>query len=89
MATPDKPLTPDLIAFGYRSERGNHLDNLRRELDAAARALAAARKAADEGRADTSALRNLTHAAAEARERGGALAALDQVDFMLPAEETP
>lgn len=85
MATDPAPkMTAEMLRFGYNSERRQALDGLRRELDNAARALVAARRAAADGWADGPELRNLATAACEAGERGGALAALGRVDFLLP-----
>lgn len=80
-------LTPEMRQRGYDFRHNGALANLRNELDEITRALADAVQAAEEGRADTLALRRLANAAGEARVHGGALAELAAVDFLLTSRE--
>jgi hypothetical protein len=77
----------DLARNLFRKEIDRTRDLLRRNLDAVARQLDDARRAIEDGVADTRALRQMAFDAAEAVQVGGVLAGLTQASaYILPTE---
>jgi hypothetical protein len=80
-------LSPDLIRQGWLIEAANHRDNLRRELEAASRHLAAAQEGVNNDTSASLALRQLVSAATAAQAYGAALDALRRAEFALPDDK--